>query len=117
MKMAHPFGERALVKQADSNEQMALDSLEGRFHVRWSPDEAVTSLGQVPFFIDFLKQQQADLFDPYVIACPLQSSSPNAPKARDFAYLARCCCPLWPAVIAMRMSTPCGMMAAVPVND
>ena len=50
MKMAHPFGERALVKQADSNEQMALDSLEGRFHVRWSPDEAVTSLGQVPFF-------------------------------------------------------------------
>ena len=62
--MTHPIGERDLVKQADSKEQMALDSFGGRVHVRWSPDEAVTPLGQLPFFIDFLKQ--AGLFDPYV---------------------------------------------------
>ena len=30
---------------------MALDSFGGRVHVRWSPDEAVTPLGQLPFFI------------------------------------------------------------------
>ena len=47
--MTHPIGERDLVKQAASKEQMALDSFGGRIHVRWSPDEAVTPLGQLPF--------------------------------------------------------------------
>ena len=51
--MAHPIGERDLVKQAASKEQMALDSFVGRVHVRWSPDEAVTPLDQSPFFIEF----------------------------------------------------------------
>ena len=58
-----------------------LDSIGGRILVRWSPDEAVTPLGQLPFFIDFLKQ--ANLFDPFVAASPLQYSSPNAPEVRD----------------------------------
>ena len=83
-EMAHPFDERDLVEQSGSNESMALDSLDsfgGRVHARWSPDEAVTPLGQLPFFIDFLKQ--ADLFDPFIAACPLLFSSPNAPKVRD----------------------------------
>ena len=47
--MTHPIGERDLVKQADSKEQMALDSFGARIHVRRSPDEAVTPLGQLPF--------------------------------------------------------------------
>ena len=38
-------------------------------------------LGQLPFFIDFLKQ--ANLLEPYVEECPLQFSSPNAPEVRD----------------------------------
>ena len=80
-EMAHPLGEQALVEQSGSNESMALDSFGGRIHVRWSPDEAVTPLGQLPFFIDFLKQ--ADLFDPFIAACPLLFSSPNAPRVRD----------------------------------
>ncbi len=79
--MAHPFGDRAEVEQAHSNEPVALDSFSGQVHVRWSPDEAVTPLGQLPFFIDYLKQ--ADLFDPFVADCPLRFSSPNAPKVRD----------------------------------
>ena len=79
--MAHTFGEQALVEQSGSNESMALDSFGGRIHVRWSPDEAVTPLGQLPFFIDFLKQ--SDLFDPFIAACPLLFSSPNTPKVRD----------------------------------
>ena len=81
MKMAHPFGERDLVEQTASKEQMALDSFGGRIHVRWAPDEAVTPLGQLPFFINVLKQ--ANLFEPYVEDCPLQFSSPNAPEVRD----------------------------------
>ena len=64
--MTHPIGERDLVEQTDSKKPMALDSFGGRVHARWSPDEAVTPLGQLPFFIDFLKQ--ADLIDPYVEA-------------------------------------------------
>ena len=80
-EMAHPFGERDLVEQTASKEPIALDSFGGRVHARWSPDEAVTPLGQLPFFIDFLKQ--ADLFDPFIAACPLLFSSPNAPKVRD----------------------------------
>ena len=79
--MAHPFGERDLVEQTASKEPMTLDSFGGRIHVRWSPDEAVTPLGQLPFFIELLKQ--ANLFEPYVEDCPLQFSSPNAPEVRD----------------------------------
>ena len=58
--------------------QMTLDSFGGRIHVRWSPGEAVTPLGQLLFFIDFLKQA-----DPFVAACPLQYSSPNSLEVRD----------------------------------
>ena len=64
--MTHPIGERDLVEQTVSKKPMALDSFGGRVHARWSPNEAVTPPGQLPFFIDFLKQ--ADLFDPYVEA-------------------------------------------------
>jgi hypothetical protein len=38
-------------------------------HAQWSPDAALTALGQLPFFIDDLKS--ADLFDPWVEDCPV----------------------------------------------
>ena len=79
--MAHPFGDRAMVAHSASTEALALDSFSGQVRVRWAPDEAVTPLGQLPFFIDYLKQ--ADLFDPFVADCPLRFRSPNAPKVRD----------------------------------
>ena len=75
--MAHPSGERDLVEQTASKEPMALDRFGGRVHARWSPDEAVSPFGQLPFFIDVLKL--ADLFEPFFAGCPLQFSSPNAP--------------------------------------
>ncbi|MDF0650340.1 MAG: hypothetical protein P0121_02580 [Nitrospira sp.] len=34
---------------------MALDPFGGRIHVEWDPAAAVTSRGQLPFFIEFLK--------------------------------------------------------------
>ena len=49
----------------------------------WSGTAAahVTPLGQLPFFIEYLKQ--AGLFDGWVADCPLTFSSPNAPRKRD----------------------------------
>ena len=41
----------------------------------------MTPLGQLPFFIDFLKA--AGLFDAFVADCPLRYGSPNAPKKWD----------------------------------
>jgi hypothetical protein len=41
----------------------------------------VTPFGQLPFFIEYLKQ--GGLFDGWVADCPLSLSSPNAPRKRD----------------------------------
>ena len=41
----------------------------GRIHVEWDPAAAVTPLGQLPFFIEFLKV--SGLFDAWVADCPL----------------------------------------------
>jgi hypothetical protein len=49
-------------------------------HVEWDPS-AATPLGQLPFFIEFLKL--GGLFDPWVADCPLTLMSPNAPAKRD----------------------------------
>lgn len=38
-----------------------VDTFGGRVHVEWDPDAAVTPLGQMAFFIEFLKI--AGLFD------------------------------------------------------
>ena len=34
---------------------VTLDTFGGRIHVEWDPAAAVTPLGQLPFFIEFLK--------------------------------------------------------------
>ena len=41
----------------------------------------MTPLGQLPFFIEYLKQ--GGLFDGWVADCPLLFTSPNAPAKRD----------------------------------
>ena len=77
----HPTGERdttALVPEADP---VAVDTFGGRVHVKWNPPAAVTPLGQLPFFTEFL--QVSGLFDPWVASCPLRLTSPNAPSTRD----------------------------------
>jgi hypothetical protein len=47
----------------------------------WDTEAALTPLGQLPFFIDFLKA--AGLCDAFIADCPLRYTSPNAPKKRD----------------------------------
>jgi len=76
-KRIHPTGER----QNSGSEPLAVEAFGGRIHVEWNPQAEVTPMGQLPFFIDFLKT--AELFDPWVKQCPIQYISPNAPSRRD----------------------------------
>jgi hypothetical protein len=62
-------------------EGVDLDSYFGPIRVEWDRDAAMTPLGQLPFFIDFLKT--SGLFDAFVADCPLRYGSPNAPVKRD----------------------------------
>jgi hypothetical protein len=57
------------------------DTFAGRIHVEWDNSATVTPLGQLPFFIEFVKQ--GSLFDSCVADCPLHYRSPNAPNKRD----------------------------------
>ena len=77
----HPSGEGSRALSVSVDEPLSVDSFAGRIEVRWAPDEAVTALGQLSFFVDFLKQ--SGLFEGLVAGAPLQYSSPNAPDVRD----------------------------------
>ena len=57
-------------------ESIVADTFAGRVHVEWATDAMVTPLGQLPFFIEYLKQ--GGLFDGWVADCPLHYTSPNA---------------------------------------
>jgi len=58
-----------------------VDSFCGLVHVEWDHEAAMTPLGQLPFFIHFLKV--SGLFDALMADCPLRYVSPNAPRKRD----------------------------------
>ena len=77
----HPAGEQPPVEDTDPPPGVNIDSFAGPVHVEWDTKAALTPLGQLPFFIDFLKA--AGLFDAFVADCPLRYTSPNAPKKRD----------------------------------
>jgi hypothetical protein len=76
-----PMGEQPVVAGLSAGPVVA-DTFAGRIHVEWDNSATVTPLGQLPFFIDYLKQ--GGLFDGWVADCPLHYTSPNAPTKRDF---------------------------------
>lgn len=85
-KLLHPKGESSeetnhAKKLIAEHVKFPLDTYGGRVHVEWDSQAAVTPLGQLAFFIEFLKL--GNLFDPWVEECPLQLTSPNAPSNRD----------------------------------
>ena len=59
---------------------IALDTFGGRIHVEWDPAAAVTPLGQLPFFIEFLKV--SGVFEGWVADCPLAYHSNHASEKR-----------------------------------
>jgi len=77
----HPVGESEGRELGPVLGPVAVDTFAGRVHVEWDPQAAVTPLGQLPFFTEFL--QVSGLFDPWVRDCPLHLRSPNAPSKRD----------------------------------
>jgi len=77
-KTDHPKGEQALAIKNPLLEAIEVDTYAGKVHIEWDPDAAVTPLGQLPFFIQFLKL--GGRFDPWVKECPLYYRSNNAPE-------------------------------------
>jgi hypothetical protein len=75
-----PAGKQPAVERVSAETSVA-DTFAGRVHVEWDDGARVTPLGQLPFFIEYLKQ--GGLFDGWVSGCPLYFSSPNAPSNWD----------------------------------
>ena len=72
-RIPHPLGGQPEVEEWSA----VADTFAGRVHIEWDTTAPVTPLGQLPLFIEYLKQ--GGLFDGWVADCPLLFTSPNAP--------------------------------------
>ncbi len=68
-------------KKAHKIGLVPVDTFGGRVHVKWDAQASLTPLGQLAFFIEFLKT--GGLFNDWVKHCPMNFTSPNAPSKRD----------------------------------
>jgi hypothetical protein len=69
---------RELAQAIAVNRAGSLETLGGRVQVRWDERAAMTPLGQMGFFIEYLTV--SGLFERWVESCPLNYTSPNAPS-------------------------------------
>lgn len=81
LKTTHPKGEDKLVAKSDLLTPLSADTFDGKIHIEWDPEAEVTPIGQLPFFIQYLKY--GGLFESWVDSCPLHYISNNAPKKVD----------------------------------
>lgn len=77
----HPTSEDTENEEAGFPDGVEVETYAGKVHVEWDPTAAVTPLGQLSFFIEFLKL--GGRFDPWVDECPLSYASNNAPEKID----------------------------------
>ena len=77
----HPNGEAITSAKTALSQAIEVETFTGKVHVEWDPTAAVTPIGQLPFFIEFLKL--GNRFKPWVNECPLHYTSNNAPKKID----------------------------------
>jgi hypothetical protein len=77
----HPEGEQQTAGMEPLECTLSLDTFAGKIQLKWVPEASVSSLGQMPFFIEFLKT--SGLFDKWVEDSPLKYTSRNAPLKRD----------------------------------
>jgi hypothetical protein len=68
-------GERSSVVEGGAPAGVEVDGSGGTVRIEWDQDAAMTPLGQLPFFIDFLKT--SGLFDAFVSDCPLRYQRPQ----------------------------------------
>ena len=59
----------------------SVDTFGGKIHIEWDAEAPVTPMGQLPFFIQFIKL--GGRFAPWVKDCPLTYLSNNAPQKGD----------------------------------
>ena len=79
--VVHPEGEQPEIEAWSAVADTYAGRVHVRVHVEWDATAPVTPFGQLPFFIEYLKQ--GGLFDGWVADCPLSLTSPNAPRQRD----------------------------------
>lgn len=80
-KVVHPKGGKPEAAKTPNLAASVLDTYDGKIHIEWDPEAAVTPLGLLPFFIQFLKM--GGRFDAWVDECPLVFNSNNAPQKVD----------------------------------
>lgn len=76
----HPKGEGP-IRAPEVETRLAVETFGGKIRVEWDEESKVSPLGQLPFFIQFLKE--ADLYEPWVKGCPLKHGSNNASRTED----------------------------------
>ena len=81
VKAAHPTGELEKADEVAESENCTVETYAGKVRIRWDDSAAVTAMGQMPVFIDFLKT--SGRWDALVADCPLRYTSPNAPSQVD----------------------------------
>lgn len=80
-KPVHPTGESLPSSHNQFPANTSVDTFDGKVHIEWDTNAPVTPMGQLPFFIQFLKL--GGRFDPWVEDCPLTYFSNNAPEKVD----------------------------------
>ncbi len=80
-EVIHPESEEKSSSSCPPSTQVEVDTYDGKLFVDWDSDATVTPLGQLPFFIQFLKMGHR--FEPWVEDCPLSYDSNNAPQKVD----------------------------------
>jgi hypothetical protein len=63
----HQMGEHEIEKIAEDLELIQVDTFGGKVHVKWDSQASITPLGQLAFFIEFLKT--SGLFNNWVEGC------------------------------------------------
>jgi len=80
-KRIHPPDESKLPIKVSESDLLEVDTFDGKLHIEWDPNASVTPIGQLPFFIQYLKLGHR--FLPWVEDCPLGYESNNAPGKTD----------------------------------
>ena len=77
----HPEGESRKAEFDPTGRGGGLYTWAGKAPVRWAPVATVSSLGLLPYFIEFMKV--SGRFDAWIADCPLDYMIGNAPRKRD----------------------------------
>src|SRR5690348_13233526 len=104
--VVHPKGEQPEIEVWSA----VADTYGGRVHVEWDATAPVTPLGQLPFFIEYLKQ--GGLFDGWV-ARIARWCSPARTRRANATCWAPCCYRCWRGTGAMHTSRHCAAMRSI----